>query len=79
MYKSLVSIVSLLSAAAFVIASPVAAPQGLPVVGTLLGGGAAGGDPGATGSTGSTGSSGSAGGPLTGVLGASDPLAGLGI
>ncbi|KLO08344.1 hypothetical protein SCHPADRAFT_944528 [Schizopora paradoxa] len=79
MYKLFITLASLLSTAAFVAASPVANPQGLAILDSVLGGSAAGADPGATGSTGSTGSSGSAGGPLSDVLGPSDPLAGLGV
>lgn len=72
MYKLFLATVALLSTAGFVIASPVAepAPQGLslatlPVLGSLLGGGAAAGG----------GDAADAGAPAAGA----DPLAGLGL
>ena len=85
MYK-LFALVSLLSAIGFVLASPVAepAPQGLPLLSSLpLVGGATGTDvPDDTGNSdpaGGAGGGAAAGGPLSSILGPSDPLAGLGI
>lgn len=86
MYKLFLAVVSMLAAAGFVIASPVADPQGaglpligsLPLVGSIFGGGAApaSADPDATGSTGSTGSTGGAA-PAAAAGGGTDPLSGL--